>query len=125
VAGLTDDFAMLAEEAGIAAGKDFSRGRSRTEHGAKAVDGATLHIDAGENWMLDGAAAIFKETVGLLCVDDIAGEKDDAGGLNVAKQIAQAAGKSGTVKANDEQLAHLLFPDASFANHSLFGSYWI
>jgi hypothetical protein len=115
MASLTNEFAVLAKKTRSAGGKDIGGSGGGAEDGAKTIDGATLHVNASEERMLDGGAAILKKAVSLFGINDITGKENHAGGLHVAEQVAEARGERSAVEADDQQLADLLFAGASFA----------
>ena len=71
----------------------------------KAIDPASFHVYGGEQGCGYAGLAVFQEVVGLLSAGNVAGEQDDAGGLNAGQQISQAGRHFGAVETDDEQLS--------------------
>ena len=85
-----DDLPVLAIKVAIPRGEHIRRGRRRPERIAKAIDRATLQVDASKQRVSDAFLAVAQQAPSLLSALNVSREQDDSSRLQPRQQGREA-----------------------------------
>ena len=107
-AASADDLAVFAKCLRMRSCEYLGRGRCGTERNAKAIDGATLEVDACKKRSLHAPLTLAQQTPSLFWSSDVARKKNHSRGLHTPEQGSESRLDLHTIEANDEQLPRVV-----------------